>query len=116
MVRAESHAEVLDLVFGAIADATRRSMLDRLRAGPLTVTELAEPYAISLNAVSKHVKTLERAGLISRRISGRVHSCSLNATKLENANKWISYYSEFWSQRLDRLEQHLVVKQTRANR
>jgi DNA-binding transcriptional ArsR family regulator len=115
MVRVQNQAKALDQVFGAIADATRRSMLDRLRAGPLTVTELAGPYAMSLNAVSKHVKTLERAGLISRRISGRIHSCSLNAGKLEDAGKWISYYSEFWTQRLDRLEQHLLEKPKRGN-
>jgi DNA-binding transcriptional ArsR family regulator len=115
MARAVSQAENLDLVFGAIADRTRRSMLDRMRAGPLTVTELAAPYAMSLNAVSKHVKTLERAGLISRRISGRVHLCHLNAGRLEDAGKWIGYYSEFWNERLDRLEQHLREKQRRGN-
>jgi DNA-binding transcriptional ArsR family regulator len=116
MSRSENHAAALDRVFGAIADTTRRSMLDRLRAGPLTVTELARPYAMSLNAVSKHVKTLERAGLVSRRITGRIHSCRLNAARLEDAMKWISYYSEFWSERLERLEQHLIERQKRGSR
>ena len=105
-----SHAKNLDLVFGAVADATRRSMLDRLRDGSLTVTELARPYAISLNAVSKHVKTLERAGLIRRSINGREHSCRLDAAKFDEAMNWMSYYSEFWSGRMDALEKHLTDK------
>ncbi len=67
----KAKAEVLDAVFGAVADSTRRSILDRLRTGVLTVTELAEPYQMSLNAVSKHIKTLENAGLIRREIKGR---------------------------------------------
>jgi|SRR5579885_410810 DNA-binding transcriptional ArsR family regulator len=104
----------LDLVFGAIADATRRSMLDRLRSGSLTVTELARPYAMSLNAVSKHVKTLERAGLIHRTIKGREHFCRLDAARLEEAMNWMSYYSEFWSARMDALEKHLVEKRKRG--
>ena len=88
-------------------------MLDRLRAGPLTVTVLAKPYAMSLNAVSKHVKTLERAGLIQREIRGREHSCRLNAARFEDAMKWMSYYTEFWSDRMDALEKHLIDKRKR---
>ena len=105
-----SQAKSLDLVFGAVADATRRSMLDRLRDGSMTVTELARPYAISLNAVSKHVKTLERAGLIRRSINGREHSCRLDAAKFDEAMNWMSYYSEFWNGRMDALEKHLTGK------
>lgn len=89
-------------------------MLDRLRGGALTVTELAQPYAMSLNAVSKHVKTLERAGLIRRTIRGREHSCRLNAARLEEAANWMNYYSEFWSGRIDALEKHLENKRKRA--
>src|SRR5262245_9387916 len=91
--KTESKAEILDVVFGAIADSTRRSILDRLRGGSLTVTELAEPYAMSLNAVSKHIKALERAGLIRREINGREHSCRLEAARLEEAMNWMSYYT-----------------------
>ncbi len=110
MTRTGNQAKRLDLIFGAVADATRRSMLDRLRDGPLTVTELARPYAMSLNAVSKHVKTLERAGLIRRSIKGREHSCRLDAARFEEALSWMSYYSEFWSGRVEALERHLVDK------
>lgn len=103
-------AKSLDLIFGAVADPTRRSMLDRLRGGSLTVTELARPYAMSLNAVSKHVKTLERAGLIRRSIRGREHSCRLDAARFDEAMNWMSHYSEFWSDRMDALEKHLTDK------
>src|SRR5215471_15246389 len=103
MVRTGSPTKNLDLVFGAVSDATRRSMLDRLRGGELTVSELAEPYAMSLNAVSKHIKTLEKAGLIRRRIKGRERFCRLDGSGLEEALTWMSYYSEFWRGRLDAL-------------
>jgi DNA-binding transcriptional ArsR family regulator len=110
MTTSGSQAKRLDLIFGAVADATRRSMLDRLRGGSLTVTELARPYPMSLNAVSKHVKTLEKAGLVRRTIRGREHSCRLAAARMEDAMNWMSYYSEFWSERMDALEKHLVAK------
>ena len=114
MVRTGSPTKNLDLVFGAVSDATRRSMLDRLRGGELTVTELAQPYAMSLNAVSKHIKTLERAGLVRRTIKGREHFCRLDASRLEEAMNWMSYYSEFWRGRLDALEKHLLDKRKRG--
>jgi len=114
MIRTDNQAKRLDLVFGAVADATRRSMLDRLRDGPLTVTELARPYTMSLNAVSKHVKTLERAGLIRRSINGREHSCRLDASRLAEAMNWIGHYSEFWSGRMDALAKHLADKRKRG--
>jgi DNA-binding transcriptional ArsR family regulator len=116
MIRQQNNAALLDAVFAAVADTTRRSILDRLRGGALTVTELAEPYAMSLNAVSKHVKTLERAGLIRREIRGREHSCRLDAARLKDAMNWMSYYSEFWSDRLDALEKHLIDKRKRGAR
>ena len=100
----------LDLIFEALADGTRRSMLDRLRRGPLRVTALAEPYAMSLNGVSKHIKKLERAGLVRRHISGREHLCALDAAALEDAMSWISHYSDFWTERLSALESHLIRK------
>jgi DNA-binding transcriptional ArsR family regulator len=114
MPRSGNQANSLDLLFSAVADATRRSMLDRLRGGSLTVTELARPYAMSLNAVSKHVKTLERAGLIRRSIKGREHSCRLDAARFGEAMNWMSYYSEFWSDRMDALEKRLTDKRKRG--
>lgn len=116
MIRSDIQAKTLDLVFGAIADSTRRSILDRLRSGPLTVTALAEPYAMSLNAVSKHVKTLERAGLIRRKIRGREHSCQLDARRFEEAMNWMSYYTRFWNDRMDALEKHLANRQKRGTK
>ena len=116
MIRQEHKTEILDVVFGAVADATRRSILDRLRDGALTVTELANPYAMSLNAVSKHIKTLERAGLIRREIRGREHSCGLDAARFEEAMNWMSYYSRFWSDRMDALEKHLTDKRKRGTK
>jgi len=110
MNRGADRAKSLDLFFAALADATRRSMLERLRKGPLTVGELAQPYAMSLNAVSKHAKTLERAGLIRRTIRGREHSCELQRAKFDEAMEWMSYYSEFWGSRVDALEKHLAEK------
>jgi DNA-binding transcriptional ArsR family regulator len=89
-------------------------MLDRLRSGPLTVSELAQPYVMSLNAVSKHIKTLEKAGLIRRTIRGREHSCGLDASRFNEAIDWMSYYSEFWNDRIDALEKHLTVKRKRG--
>jgi len=112
--QARNQAEILDAVFGALADVTRRSILDRLRGGALTVSELAEPYRMSLNAVSKHIKTLEKAGLVSREIQGREHSCRLETARFENAMNWMSYYTRFWSVRLDALEEHVVNKRRRA--
>jgi DNA-binding transcriptional ArsR family regulator len=116
MTQRQATPEILDAVFSALSDQTRRSILDRLRAGALTVTELAEPYAMSLNAVSKHIKTLENAGLIRREISGREHSCQLETARFEEAIDWMSYYSEFWSERMDGLEKHILQKRKRRTR
>jgi DNA-binding transcriptional ArsR family regulator len=110
---AGSRVKSLDLTFEALADATRRSMLDRLRRGPLTVTELARPCAMSLNGASKHIKKLEKAGLIRRSIQGREHLCSLDAGRLEDAMSWMSHYSTFWGERMDALESYLSSKRKR---
>ncbi|HEY9711838.1 MAG TPA: metalloregulator ArsR/SmtB family transcription factor [Chroococcales cyanobacterium] len=116
MSRVADRVKSLDLLFAALADATRRSMLERLYKGPLTVSELAQPYAMSLNAVSKHAKTLEKAGLIRRTIRGREHSCELQRARFDEAMEWMSYYSELWGSRLDGLEKHLTEKRTREAR
>ncbi|ALX13621.1 ArsR family transcriptional regulator [Burkholderia cepacia JBK9] len=100
----------LDAIFSALADPTRRSILGRLRDGSLTVGELAAPYGVSLNAISKHVKTLEKAGLIRREIRGREHACQLDAANLKEVQQWLDHYAEFWGERLDALDRHLAAK------
>ncbi|MGQ4878602.1 ArsR/SmtB family transcription factor [Billgrantia sp. LNSP4103-1] len=100
----EYDATILDRVFHALADPTRRLMLERLAAGERKVGELAAPFAISLAAVSKHVRVLEQAGLVERRIEGRAHYCRLRPEPLAEAEQWLSFYEGFWSQRLNTLE------------
>lgn len=100
----EQQAEHLDAVFHALADSTRRSMLRRLARSELGVSELAEPFAMSLAGASKHIRVLERAGLVRRRVRGRRHLCSLEAARLAEAHRWIAYYERFWSRNLDTLE------------
>lgn len=97
----------LDAVFHALGDATRREMLRALSERERTVTELAEPFAMSLAAASKHVKALERAGLIRREIHGRTHVCSLEPGPLASAHEWLLVYERFWTSRLDALERLL---------
>lgn len=97
----------LDEVFHALADPTRRAMLQRLVDGDRTVGELAEPFAMSLAAASKHVKTLERAGLVRRTVRGRTHVCHLNPGPLGEADAWLRHYERFWTGRLDVLERLL---------
>jgi DNA-binding transcriptional ArsR family regulator len=96
----------LDLVFRALGDATRRGILKRLADGPAIVSELAQPFAMSLPAVGKHLRVLERAGLVRRRIDGRVHRCSLSASPLHGADEWLKHYRQFWEQTLDGLSRH----------
>jgi DNA-binding transcriptional ArsR family regulator len=98
----------LDLLFGALADATRRGIVERLAAGEATVTELAAPYSISLPAISRHLKVLERASLITRSHDGRWRHARLSPTSLEGAATWISQYERLWTRRLDRLDEHLA--------
>jgi DNA-binding transcriptional ArsR family regulator len=94
----------LDAVFHALGDATRRRMLRSLVDGERSVGELAAPFDMTLAAASKHVKALERAGLVRRRVVGRTHFCRLEAKPLEGAHEWIGFYERFWSGRLDILE------------
>ena len=91
-------------VFHALAHDARRDMLGRLASGELTVGELAEPLAMSLAAASKHVKVLERAGLVRRTVEGRRHVCRLEAAPLASAAGWLRFYERFWAERLDALE------------
>ncbi len=97
----------LDGIFFALSDPTRRAIVGRLAEGSTTVGELAAPFPISAPAVSKHMKILERAGLVSRRVRGREHHCSLDPRALEEARDWIAYHRDFWEARLDELERFL---------
>jgi DNA-binding transcriptional ArsR family regulator len=107
----EQQTQQLDTVFHALGDATRRQMLRELAAGERTVGQLAEPFDISLAAASKHIKTLESAGLIRREVRGRTHVCRLDPGPLANANEWLTYYERFWTQSLDKLDALLRAEQ-----
>ncbi len=103
----------LDAVFHALGDATRRRMLRELTEGERTVGELAKPFAISLAAASKHIKALERAGLVSREVRGRTHVCRLAPAPLRDAHDWLGFYARFWSSHLDVLERILREEDAR---
>lgn len=105
----------LDSVFHALGDATRRQMLHELAGGERTVGQLAEPFAMSLAAASKHVKALEAAGLIRREVRGRTHLCRLDAGALAHAHEWLRHYERFWTQRLDVLERLLREDDARTS-
>jgi DNA-binding transcriptional ArsR family regulator len=97
----------LSLIFAALADPTRRGIVARLAQGEATVTQLAEPFSISLPAISRHLKVLERAGLISRRRSAQSRPTSLRTQPLEEADAWIVMHREIWEGRIERLGAHL---------
>ena len=105
----------LNTVFHALGDATRRRMIRALADGDRTVTQLAKPFAMSLAAASKHVRTLEQAGLISRKIQGRTHICRLEPGPLGEANAWLRVYERFWNNRLDMLETLLRDEDARSS-
>ena len=98
---------LLDHVFSALSDPTRRAIISRLAEGEATVGELASPFGMSLPAVSKHLRVLESAKLISRNIDGRHHYCQLNPDALQMAQDWIAHYRSFWETRLDSLADYL---------
>jgi DNA-binding transcriptional ArsR family regulator len=106
----------LDLVFHALADRTRRSLLARLTQGPAMVTELAKPFAMSLPAASKHLRVLERANLISRTIDGRVHRCNLAPGPLREAHEWLYEYRCFWTESLDALARYAEKENQKKSR
>lgn len=107
-------ADPLSATFAALADPTRRAILARLSLGESSVTELAEPFQMSLPAVTKHLKVLEKAGLISRGRSAQWRPCALKAQPLKEAVGWLEQYRQFWEQRLDRLEAYLQELQNTA--
>jgi DNA-binding transcriptional ArsR family regulator len=109
----EYSASTLDNVFAAVADPTRRAILRQLGKQPARVTDIAKSFPVSLNAVSKHLMVLERAGLIEREVEGREHVCRLNAAPLKQASVWLAETQAFWEQRLDALEKHIREKRKR---
>src|SRR5712692_11887871 len=99
----DSSNDRLDLVFRALGDRTRRALLARLAAKPAMVTELARPFDMSLPAVSRHIRVLERARLVVRHVDGRVHHCSLDLAPLKTVEAWLSHYRHFWEGQLEAL-------------
>lgn len=106
----------LDAVFHALSDNTRRGMLAALALGERTVGQLAEPYAMSFAGASKHVRVLEGAGLIRREVRGRTHICTLEPGPLASADQWLRHYEQFWTGRLEALEQLLRDDDARTAR
>lgn len=114
MVELHASPPPLDAVFHALGDATRRRMLRDLAGGERTVSELAQPFAMSLAGASKHIKALEQAGLVRREVRGRTHLCRLDASPLARAHEWLAFYERFWSERLDVLERLLREDDSRG--
>lgn len=105
------NSQHLDATFAALADPTRRAIIARLAQGEATVMELAQPFAMSQPAISKHLKVLERAGLIARGREAQWRPCRLEAGRLKEASDWLERYRQFWEQSLDRLEAYLTELQ-----
>ena len=106
----------LDRTFAALADPTRRRILEHLAQGDRCVTDLAKPYSMSLPAVSKHLRVLEKAGLVRRQRSGRVHRLNLEAAPMQQASQWIEEYRRFWEESFDRLGEYLKVLQAKEEK
>ena len=104
-----------DNTFHALSDSTRRAILEQLMQGPARVTDLAEPFSMSLNAVSKHLRILERAGLVRRDVRGREHWIRFRKRPLKDARNWTNSMLEFWDKRLDRLEEALLEDEEMNN-
>jgi DNA-binding transcriptional ArsR family regulator len=106
----------LDITFSALADPTRRAILARLSRGETSVTELAKPFDMTLPGISKHLKVLERAGLIARGREAQWRPCRLQASPLKDAANWIEHYRRFWEQSFDRLEDYLKELQAKEQK
>jgi len=106
----------LSSTFAALADPTRRAILTRLSRGETSVTDLAEPFKMSLPGVSKHLKVLERAGLISRGRDAQWRPCRLNAAPLKDVADWVDHYRKFWQESFDRLDEYLKQVQAREKK
>jgi len=107
---------ILDRTFGALADPTRRRILEHLAGGDRCVTDLARPYRMSLPAVSKHLRVLESAGLVRRKRDGRVHRLKLEARPMQQAQAWIEEYRKFWETSFDRLDEYLKQIQNKEKK
>ena len=107
MVKQE-HTDDLDQIFHALADPTRREMIRMMSSKERTVSELAEPFDMSLAAISKHIKVLEQAHLLNRTVQGRTHICHLDGRALSQATAWLRLYEQFWNKRFDLLEAELI--------
>ena len=107
------HQDRLSSTFAALADPTRRAILARLASGETSVTELAKPFKMTMPAISKHLKVLDRAGLIKRSRVAQLRPCRIDATRLEEVSDWLEKYREFWEQRLDRLDGYLKELQAK---
>jgi DNA-binding transcriptional ArsR family regulator len=105
----------LDATFGALSDPTRRAILARLASGEATVTQLAEPFEMSLPGISKHLRVLESAGLLRREIDGRIHRCRLAADPMKDAAAWIGQYRAFWESQFDALAKYLESTSQKEN-
>jgi DNA-binding transcriptional ArsR family regulator len=112
----ENREDELDRVFRALADPTRRALLQSLERGERTVSELAAPFAMSLEAVSKHIRVLERAGLVRREVRGRTHLCRLDARPMHGGLEWIRHYEKYWTRRLDKLDELLRAEDRAAGK
>jgi DNA-binding transcriptional ArsR family regulator len=106
----------LSATFAALADPTRRAILARLASGECSVTELAEPFDMSLPAVSKHLRVLERAGLVARRREAQLRPCRIEAAPLKHVAEWAERYRHIWEQRLDRLDSYLRELQSKEKK
>jgi DNA-binding transcriptional ArsR family regulator len=100
----------LDLLFHALSDPTRRQILQRLNEGACKITDLADPFKMSLAAVSKHIKILERANLLNRKKHGRIHECAINPEALRTAEEALKFYTQFWNERLDAFAEKIENK------
>jgi DNA-binding transcriptional ArsR family regulator len=109
---AASETDVLNDVFSALSDPVRRAILDRLNEGPLLVSEIAAPFEISLQAVSRHIQVLVRAGLVTQARTGRISRCSLDAEPLAEAAAWINRYAKYWQTQFEALAHHLIEIET----
>src|SRR5688572_9143320 len=109
-------ADSLSVTFAALADPTRRAILARLASGACSVTELAEPFEMSMPAVSKHLKVLERAGLIARGRAAQWRPCTLQAGPLKDIADWVEHYRRFWEQSFDRLDDYLKELQGKGKK
>jgi DNA-binding transcriptional ArsR family regulator len=103
----EQHAERLDSIFHALSDPTRRAILRRLSEGESSIGELAAPFKMTFAGASKHIKALERAGLVRRTVKGRTHLCRLAPGPLAEAQEWLRHYEQFWTEKLDLLQRLL---------